>query len=103
MRAADFNQFLQFTLIGIAYGLVFAIAAAGLVLTYTTTGVFNFAHGAVGMVAAFVYWRLTVEVGMPALPAASSSSGVIGPAMGLLLELMFRQLPRRRRRARPSS
>ena len=44
--AGSFQSFLQVTLIGITGGCVFAVAASGLVLTYTTTGVFNFAHGA---------------------------------------------------------
>ena len=43
---------------------IFAIAASGLVLTYTTTGIFNFAHGAIGMLAAFAYWQL-LEWGLP--------------------------------------
>ena len=41
--------------------LWFAIAATGLVVTYTTSGVFNFAQGAVGMVAAFCYWGLVTQ------------------------------------------
>ena len=55
---ARMSSFLEFTLIGISSGCVFAIAASGLVLTYTTTGVFNFAHGAVGMVSAFLFYQL---------------------------------------------
>ncbi len=52
------SLFLQFTVIGIAVGATYAILATGLVVTYTTSGVFNFAHGAVGMMAAFSYWEL---------------------------------------------
>ncbi len=43
---------------GLTTAAIYAIAATGLVLTYTTTGVFNFAHGGVGMMAAFTYWQL---------------------------------------------
>ncbi len=52
------SEFLEFTVIGVAVGAAYAILATGLVVTYTTSGVFNFAHGAVGMVAAFSYWEL---------------------------------------------
>ena len=45
------------------------IAAAGLVVTYTTSGIFNFAHGAIGMMGAFAYWQLAVKWGWP-LPIA---------------------------------
>ena len=40
-------------MLGIVAGAIYAITATGLVVTYKTTGVFNFAQGAVGMVAAF--------------------------------------------------
>ena len=52
------SNFLQYTVFGIMFGAGYAIAATGLVVTYTTSGVFNFAQGAVGMVAAFCYWQL---------------------------------------------
>src|SRR3546814_2267065 len=59
------TELFQFTLFGLMLGCVYAIAAMGLVLTYTVTGVFNFAHGAVGMIAAFVYYELRVVHGVP--------------------------------------
>ncbi len=52
------SEFLTFTVLGIVYGAIYAITAGGLVVTYTTTGIFNFAQGAVGMIAAFTYWQL---------------------------------------------
>jgi branched-chain amino acid transport system permease protein len=88
--AGSLGAFLQFTLIGISAGCVFAIAASGLVLTYTTTGVFNFAHGAVGMIAAFVCYQLEVEVGLPLPLALLIVLGVLAPVMGLLLERVMR-------------
>jgi branched-subunit amino acid ABC-type transport system permease component len=46
---------------GLVTGAVFAIAACGLVVTYSTSGIFNFAHGALGMFCAYVYWDLRVN------------------------------------------
>jgi branched-chain amino acid transport system permease protein len=43
---------------GLVTGAVFAVAASGLVVTYSTSGIFNFAHGALGMFCAYVYWDL---------------------------------------------
>ena len=40
---------------------VYAISAAGLVVVYTTTGIFNFAQGAIGMFMAYLYWELRVQ------------------------------------------
>jgi branched-chain amino acid transport system permease protein len=56
------------------------------VVTYTTTGVFNFAHGAVGMLAAFTYWQLTVGWGWPVPAALAVVLLVAAPCLGLLVE-----------------
>jgi branched-chain amino acid transport system permease protein len=63
------SNFLQFTVFGVMFGAGYAIAATGLVVTYTTSGVFNFAQGAVGMIAAFTYWVLVSEHHVPILVA----------------------------------
>jgi len=59
------TEFLSYTITGLSLAAILAVAASGLVLTYTTTGVFNFAHGAIGMFLAFVYWELSVNRGWP--------------------------------------
>ncbi len=56
-------------IIGISIGSVYAVSASGLVVTYTTTGIFNFAHGAIGCFLAFVYWELRVNRHWAAIPA----------------------------------
>lgn len=89
-QAGDGSTFLRFFVLGVADGCVLAIAATGLVLTYTTTGVFNFAHGAVGMVAAYVYYTLRVDVGVPTPLAVAAVLVVLAPAVGLFLEVLLR-------------
>ncbi len=59
------SSFIAYTLFGLFSGAAYAIAASGLVLTYTTTRVFNIAHGAFGMLLAFVFWDFSVRQGMP--------------------------------------
>ena len=89
-EAREAGDFVQFTMIGLAVGAVYAISAAGLVLTYTTTGVFNFAHGAVGMFAAYLYFWLRVEQGWPTAIAMIVVVGVVGPLVGVALERVMR-------------
>jgi branched-chain amino acid transport system permease protein len=89
--AKDFNQFVNFTVIGIAAGAVYAIAAGGLVLTYATTGVFNFAHGAVGMLSAYIFFSLTQQAGLPTLLGLVVVLAVVAPLMGLAIELVMRR------------
>ena len=49
------TELITFTVVGLAIGSIYSIASVGLVVTYTTSGIFNFAHGAIGMFAAFIY------------------------------------------------
>ena len=63
----DLNQLLTFTVVGVVSGCVYALAASGIVVTYTTSGIFNFAHGGVGMILAFAFWDMTVNHGWPPL------------------------------------
>ncbi|MDN4172158.1 ABC transporter permease [Nocardioides sp. SOB77] len=77
--------FLTFTVLGLVLGAVYAIAASGLVLTYNTSGIFNFAHGAQAMIGAFLYYQLQVVWGVPALLSVLVLLLVVGPLMGFLL------------------
>ena len=88
--AGDTGQLFSFTMIGIAEGCLFAIAASGLVLTYATTGVFNFAHGAVGMVSAYVFYALSVQHGVPVGLAVILVLFVFAPLVGLGTERVMR-------------
>jgi branched-chain amino acid transport system permease protein len=88
--APDTGQLFSFTMIGVAEGCLFAIAASGLVLTYATTGVFNFAHGAVGMVSAYVFYALTVQHGAPTTVGVLVVLVVFAPLVGLATERVMR-------------
>lgn len=80
------KDLLAFTIIGIVTGSVYAVAASGLVLTYTTSGIFNFAHGGIGMFMAFTYWELRFNHGWPAPLAIFMVVCVFAPIMGALIE-----------------
>jgi len=89
--AIGFDDLLRFTVLGIVTGAIYAVGASGLVLTYTTTGVFNFAHGAVGMVAAYAYWQLREDWGWPTPLALVVVLLLLAPLLGSLIELLMRQ------------
>lgn len=80
------DQFLTYTIFGVVLAAIYAIAASGLVVTYTTSGIFNFAHGAVGMLGAFAYWQFHVKWGWPTVPSIAVVLLVIAPAIGLFIE-----------------
>ena len=76
------STFLALGVAGLVTGCVYALTACGLVLTYTTSGVFNFAHGAIGMMAAFTYWELTTGHGLGSLWALLLTVLVLAPLLG---------------------
>lgn len=55
------DTYLQFLLLGTGAGAVYAAIALGLLLTYRSSGVVNFAHGAAAMYAAYVFVGLRVD------------------------------------------
>jgi branched-chain amino acid transport system permease protein len=80
------EQFLAYGIVGLTSAAIYAIIGSGLVLTYTTTGVFNFAHGAAGMLAAFTYWQLTIGWGWPVPVALAVVLLILAPLFGLGVE-----------------
>jgi ABC-type branched-subunit amino acid transport system ATPase component/branched-subunit amino acid ABC-type transport system permease component len=78
---------------GIALGSTYGVAAQGLVVTYATSGVFNFAQGAIGMFMAYVYWELKVDIGMPTVVAVLLTVLVGAPLFGIIIErVLMRRL-----------
>jgi branched-chain amino acid transport system permease protein len=80
------DKFLTFTIAGLSTAAIYAIAASGLVVTYTTSGIFNFAHGAFGMLAAFAYWQVNQGWGVPVIPSVILVVFVMAPLFGALVE-----------------
>jgi ABC-type branched-subunit amino acid transport system ATPase component/branched-subunit amino acid ABC-type transport system permease component len=86
------TDYLPFIVAGLVTGAVYGLAGIGLVLTYKTSGVFNFAHGALATVAAYAFYVLYVEHALSWQLAAAGSVLVVGPLMGLALELIARRI-----------
>lgn len=83
---------LNYVLSGLVTGAIFAIMGSGLTLSYAATGVFNFAHGAIGFLTALVFYQLNLA-GLPAWSSALASVAVFAPALGYALhKAMFRGL-----------
>ena len=59
----NLDDFMPFIVIGLTAGSIYGLAGTGLVLTYKTSGVFNFAYGAIAAVAAFVFYWLWQRAG----------------------------------------
>jgi ABC-type branched-subunit amino acid transport system ATPase component/branched-subunit amino acid ABC-type transport system permease component len=87
------NALLPFVILGITVGSVYGLTGTGLVLTYKTSGIFNFAQGAVATTGAYVFYILHDDVlHVPAVPTALICVFVVGPVLGLGMEAMARRL-----------
>jgi branched-chain amino acid transport system permease protein len=92
-RPITVDSVLSTLIVSVSVGSIYAIAASGIVVTYTTSGIFNFAQGAIGMFMAFVYWQLRVDWGIPAPISLVLSILVIAPLIGAGIErLLMRRL-----------
>ena len=86
------DKFLSLVISGTVTGGIYSIMASGLVLTYTTSGIFNFAQGAIAFAVAYFYYQLN-SGGMPIVPAAIISILIFAPLMGFALDrLLLRRL-----------
>jgi branched-chain amino acid transport system permease protein len=87
---------LSLILAGIGTGCIYSLAGMGIVLTYKATGIFNFAHGAIAMMVAYVLWQLNAQWNVPLGIAAPITVLIAGPGIGVLLErFIFRPLQKR--------
>jgi ABC-type branched-subunit amino acid transport system ATPase component/branched-subunit amino acid ABC-type transport system permease component len=83
---------LPFIIAGLTAGAVYGLAGVGLVLTYKTSGVFNFAHGALATVSAYAFYYMHVQHHMPWPIAAAVCLVVIAPIVGMLFERLAKAL-----------
>ncbi len=83
-----------FVVAGLVTGSVYGLAGTGLVLTYKTSGVFNFAYGALATVAAYLFYTLNVQHGMPWPLAGLIAVVVLGVGLGLAFEAFARRIVR---------
>ena len=76
------TELLQFVVLGLGVGAIYALTAQGLVLIYRGSGIVNFAHGDIAMFGAFFCFLTLVEdhgwsVGA-AIPVAAMLTSAFG-------------------------
>jgi branched-chain amino acid transport system permease protein len=84
---------LAYIFAGIALGSIYAIAASGLVITYISAGVLNFAFGSMAFFLGRFYYYLNTQQGWSAFPSLLVSVILAGPALGgVLYFVLFQHL-----------
>lgn len=86
-------KFLNLLVTGVISGAIYSMLAAGLALTYSTTGIFNLGYGAVAFACAYVFFELQTGLHWPIVWAALLTLLVFAPLLGLSLDrFVFRRL-----------
>ena len=85
---------LQYVLAGLALGSIYAIASAGLVITFVSAGVLNFAFGSMAYVIARFYYYLNSQHGWATNSAGVVSILVVAPLFGMFLYVVLFQFLR---------
>ncbi|HTZ08977.1 MAG TPA: branched-chain amino acid ABC transporter permease, partial [Acidimicrobiales bacterium] len=80
------TEFLSLLVAGIVSGAIYAVSASGLVVTYNTTGIFNFAHGAMGMILAYLFWQCWQGWGWNVWVSLAITLLVGAPLLGAIVE-----------------
>ncbi|HEU5150271.1 MAG TPA: ATP-binding cassette domain-containing protein [Iamia sp.] len=87
------EKLLNLIVSGAVSGAIYSLVAAGLVVSYSATGIFNLGYGAVAFTTAYVYYQLHIGLGWPIVPAAVAAIVVFAPLVGVALDrLVFRRL-----------
>jgi branched-chain amino acid transport system permease protein len=76
-----FHNLLQFLIPGLALGALYAVSGTALVVLYRTTGVLNFALGAIGAFGVHIAWQLSIGPGLLGVKT--------GPWLAYLIGIVF--------------
>jgi ABC-type branched-subunit amino acid transport system ATPase component/branched-subunit amino acid ABC-type transport system permease component len=89
------SKFLTLVVSGAVTGAIYSLVAAGLTLSYSATGIFNFSYGAVAFTCAFLYYELNTGLDWSVGASVITTVFVFAPLLGLLLNAaVFRPLAR---------
>jgi len=80
------SEYLPFLVFGISTGAIYGLSAMGLVLTYKTSGLFNFGHGTLSALAAYIFYSAHDRAALPSWLAALLAVLVFGVFGGLVFE-----------------
>src|SRR5260370_8928808 len=86
------SQILQFAILGLAPGAMYALSALGLVVTNRASGVVNLSQASVGMFGTFVFWDLNQNHGVSYPIAALCGIATSAALSGVIQQAVMRPL-----------
>lgn len=89
------EKFLTLCVSGAVTGAIYSLVASGLTLSYSATGIFNFAYGGVAFAAAYLFYEFNGALHWHIVPSALLVIAVFAPLLGIVLDrTVFRLLAR---------
>lgn len=79
------STFIQLMISGVAIGLIYALAALGVVVVYKSTKVLNLAPGGLLLICAYIAWTLLVRASLP-IPIAIGLAVILAVIIGWVVE-----------------
>jgi ABC-type branched-subunit amino acid transport system ATPase component/branched-subunit amino acid ABC-type transport system permease component len=87
------QKFMGLLISGLATGAIYSVMASCLVLSFETSGIFNFALPAIAFCCAYFYYEMNTALSIPIIPAAILTVLIFAPLLGLALnKLIFARL-----------
>jgi ABC-type branched-subunit amino acid transport system ATPase component/branched-subunit amino acid ABC-type transport system permease component len=87
------QKFMGLLISGLATGAIYSVMASCLVLSFETSGIFNFALPAIAFTCAYFYYQMNTALSIPIIPAAILTVLVFAPLLGWgLNKLIFGRL-----------
>ncbi|MGQ0823688.1 MAG: branched-chain amino acid ABC transporter permease [Actinomycetota bacterium] len=90
-RPVTTASFVRLLVFALPLAGIYAISSSGIVVVHTTTGIFNFAQGGIGLFLAYAYWELRVNRDLPTWLALALTIGLAAPALGIFLDRLIMQ------------
>jgi ABC-type branched-subunit amino acid transport system ATPase component/branched-subunit amino acid ABC-type transport system permease component len=90
------TDYLPFVIAGLVSGVIYGLSGASLVVTYKTSGIFNFGQGAIATVGAYAFYFLAIDREVNWLVSLLIVVLIVGPVVGLAMELLARRLSHQR-------
>jgi branched-chain amino acid transport system permease protein len=84
-----FHDLVQFVPLGLAVGAVYGVSGVGIVVLYRTTGVLNFAYGAIGALGVFIAFDLINKTSWCPNWLAYLTAVLVGGGLTLAYGLVF--------------
>ena len=76
------QKFMGLLISGLATGAIYSVMASCLVLSFETSGIFNFALPAIAFTCAYFYYQMNTALSIPIVPAAILTVLVFAPLLG---------------------